>query len=229
MTAGDDLNGRLSAALVLERHLALFASSWMRTLEASPVTLAQTEAILAGGPVEGVDPFDRLQMRNFLEAAEFLIKHVRAGRFRLDLPFACSLHARAAREDALAWGVLRSGDVTHRGIGFRPPAAADLPRVWAEGVAPLGRDEADPRETAARIFLLMARSQFFYDANKRTAALMMNGFLMSRGLSPVIMPASESARFHRELGDYYESGDPARMLRLLAACMRTLPAASPDL
>lgn len=62
----------------------------------------------------------------------------------------------------------------------------------------------------------MSRSQFFYDANKRTASLMMNGVLMSNGYLPIVVLNKQSKRFHTELKAFYETGNADGMFAFFA-------------
>ena len=64
--------------------------------------------------------------------------------------------------------------------------AAELNRVFSEGVAAL--QACDPFERATAFFLFGALQQFFFDGNKRTSRFMMNGVLMSHGIDAISVP-----------------------------------------
>ncbi len=77
-------------------------------------------------------------------------------------------------------------------------------------------------ERAIGVFLFMARNQPFYDANKRTASLMMNGCLMVNGYFPITVLNQNSEEFHRELGLFYESGNANDMFRFFQKTIQEL-------
>ena len=68
----------------------------------------------------------------------------------------------------------------------------------------------------------MARNQPFYDANERTASLMMNGSLMVNGYFPITVLNQNSEEFHRELGLFYESGNANDMFRFFQKTIQEL-------
>ncbi len=76
-----------------------------------------------------------------------------------------------------------------------------------DGFAFLNNAILNPKERAIASFLFLSRSQFFFDANKRTASLMMNGILASNGYRPITFLSKRSDLLHKELGAFYESGN----------------------
>ncbi len=195
------------SSTVFKKNLAEITWHCMRTLENNPASLSQIETILAGQSVGGISVFELLQVKNYGDAAKRLTDFIRASTFSLDLKTACALHKFSGREDALVWGALRTGDVQIEGVDFVPPRADSLEKLAQSGFDWLNTVIANPKERAIATFLFMSRSQFFYDANKRTASLMMNGVLMSNGYLPITVLNKQSERFHRELKLFYESGN----------------------
>jgi Fic family protein len=59
--------------------------------------------------------------------------------------------------------------------------------------------------------------QFFWDGNKRSSRLMMNGILLSAGQDAISIPACERARFNEQMVTFYDSGEGTEMMRFLAA------------
>lgn len=56
-------------------------------------------------------------------------------------------------------------------------------------------------------FLLNARNQYFYDGNKRTARLMMNGFLLKNGYPMLNIKAKNKLEFNKMMIEYYDNND----------------------
>lgn len=71
---------------------------------------------------------------------------------------------------------------------------------------------------AIAAFLWTARNQPFWDGNKRTGRLMMNGVLLEQGHDIVTVAAAERLAFNEAMIRFYDTGDGAEMLRFLAGC-----------
>ena len=93
-----------------------------------------------------------------------------------------------AREEALEWGVFRTGAVTIAGTDYKPPDWGSLELVLAEGLKTLEKIDG-LHERAIAMFLFGALNPFFYDGNKRTSRLMMNGILLCAGEYAISVPA----------------------------------------
>jgi len=81
--------------------------------------------------------------------------------------------------------------------------------------AHLWSENFDVNLKAYDIFLDSARSQFFADGNKRTAQLMMNGYLMHEGYSLFSISPENDVEYKEKLVEYYESGDKEPMIDFL--------------
>ncbi len=204
------------SAMVFKQNLAEITWNCMRTLENNPTSLPQTRTILAGQSVGGISVFDLMQVKNYGDASKLLTDKVRSNAFALDKATACAIHNLSAREDALVWGSFRTGSVSIEGVEYRPPAASTLDALARTGFDWLNAVVANPKERAIATFLFMLRSRFFYDANKRTASLMMNGVLMSSGYLPISVLNKQSEQFHCELKTFYETGNADGMFAFFA-------------
>lgn len=177
------------------QSLATFTWNTLRSFEDNPATLTQTTSILAG--------------------------LIQEDKFELSTSTACHLHNYVGKEDALEWGIIRSRVVSLHNISFVPPTK-DLENIIQNGFHFLQHEVANPVERAIGVFLFMSRHQPFYDANKRTASLMMNGCLMANGYSPITVLNQNSEEFHRELGSFYESGNANNMFRFFQKTIQEL-------
>ena len=177
------------------QSLATFTWNTLRSFEDNPATLTQTTSILAG--------------------------LIQEDKFELSTSTACHLHNYVGKEDALEWGIIRSRVVSLHNISFVPPTK-DLENIIQNGFHFLQHEVANPVERAIGVFLFMTRHQPFYDANKRTASLMMNGCLMANGYSPITVLNQNSEEVHRELGSFYESGNANNMFRFFQKTIQEL-------
>ncbi|MDR0339656.1 MAG: Fic family protein [Desulfovibrio sp.] len=107
-------------------------------------------------------------------------------------------------------------------VDYNPPHCDLLPDLAERGFAFLNAAIASPVERAFAAFLFMARSQFFHDANKRTASLMLNGVLLQNSYYPATVKNSNSEEFHTTLRQFYNSGDASAMLRFFVKSAQEL-------
>lgn len=151
-------------------------------------------------------------------AWRLLFAWLEKGEFHVSLEKACALHAIAAKEEALTWGVFRTGGVLIAGTDYMPPPVDELPTRFLAMVADLAQI-ADIYDQAIHVFLTMARCQFFYDVNKRMGRFMMNGYLLQHGYPAINLPAKRQLEFNALMLDFYNSGDESAMNAFLRSCM----------
>src|SRR5260364_138772 len=106
----------------------------------------------------------------------------------------------------------RSGNALYAGRQFRraraytplPTAqrAPELNRVFMNGVHAINEGIPHPLEKGCAFFLFGALQQFFFDGNKRTARLMMNGILMSAGIDAISIPAAQAETFNHQMARF---------------------------
>ena len=65
---------------------------------------------------------------------------------------------------------------------------------------------------------MVARQQFFWDGNKRTGRLLMNGMLLSEGRDAICIPVKRRLEFNQKMLAFYETADGGPMLAFLASC-----------
>lgn len=187
-------------------------------LEGINMTLPEVQTLLEGVTVGGHSLSDQQITLNQGNAWRFLFKAVKGNEFELSSSFACSIHAVAGKEEVIEWGKFRSSGVTIAGTSYMPPDAARLSSLFEEMVA-TASEIVDVYDRAIFVFLTMARQQFFYDVNKRTGRLMMNGILLSNGYPALNLPASRQLEFNQLILDFYDSGDESAMNRFMRTCI----------
>lgn len=89
---------------------------------------------------------------------------------------------------------------------------------FAWGVAALASHVPDAFERGLAFFLFGALQQFFFDGNKRTARLIMNGILMSAGIDAISVPAARAQEFNEKIVRFYVSREVDEMMEFLATC-----------
>ncbi|MDR1490077.1 MAG: Fic family protein [Desulfovibrio sp.] len=211
------------AVKIFKKNLVDITWNCLSALERNPASLPQTETILKGQSVSGISIDDLMQVKHFGDGAKMLVKLLTDGSFRLDEKTACALHEYVGKEEALTWGKFRDRLVTIRDVNqYTPPESRFLSEIAEKGFAFLDNEIEQPVERAVATFLFMARNQFFHDANKRTASLMMNGVMLQNSLFPIAVMNRDSEQFHSTLRDFYNSGDATDMLVFFAKAIRSM-------
>jgi len=172
---------------------------------------------------------DQEQVLNLAASAKHVLAQVKSGQFSLSKPLFSELNALVARHEALEWGVFRGEGQEHHytpdvALGehgrYTPlPTQAGAPalnRVFAAGIRAL--QVCPPFERACAFFLFGALQQFFFDGNKRTSRLMMNGILMQHGLDALSIPAARAQTFNEKMVRFYLDKDGSEMFAFLAEC-----------
>ncbi len=200
-------------------------------LEGNPFTFPEVQTLLDGVTVGGHKLSDESQILNLAAASRLLIAKVRNGLFRLDKVTFCELHGIVARDEALEWGHFRgegpesnyTPEVALGEAGRHTPlptlaGAPQLNQVFKRGVDALVNSDFSEPEKALAFFLFGALHQFFFDGNKRTSRLMMNGVLMTSGIDAISIPAAAAQRFNEKMVRFYQSKDATEMMAFLISC-----------
>ncbi len=187
-------------------------------LEGIPFTLPEIQTLLDGITVGGHKVTDQEIALNQAKAWRTLFRWVEQGDFSISEQRACELHAIAGKNEALAWGKFRTGSVTIAGTDYMPPSSEDLPLLFDSLFNELPQI-VDIYDRAIHVFLTMARSQFFYDVNKRMGRFMMNGLLLSEGYPAINLPAKRQLEFNSLMLEFYQTGQQKPMNHFLRSCL----------
>ncbi|MBQ9862116.1 MAG: Fic family protein [Clostridia bacterium] len=202
--------------LTAEQSLFLAKKRWdsnvycgMR-MENRAVTFPQTKTILDGVNVPNVRLDDIQAILNMRDAWRFLLGSVDDP---LDLDYLCTLNGYIARNEALEWGKLRTGTVGISGTDYEPPVP-DQETVIEELAAILLADTT-ATEKALNVFTWGARSQLFWDGNKRTSLVAANKVLLNAGAGMLTIKEANMQQFNELLVDYYNTGEPDKVKAFL--------------
>jgi len=116
------------------------------------------------------------------------------------------LHCEVAFEEALSWGTFRKSGVNIGGTSYQPPSAKELDSVFEQGVEEIKKIK-HPILKAITYFLFGAKCQFFYDGNKRTSRLIMNGILLKSGYPVLNIKVKDKLEFNKKMIEFYDSED----------------------
>lgn len=179
-------------------------------MEDRAVTFSQTKTILQGVNVPNVRIDDIQAILNMRDCWQYLLNTVTAP---LTLDYVCKLNEYIARNEALEWGTLRTGAVAISGTDYLPPIP-DGEKVTAELESILTADTT-ATEKALNVFVWGARSQLFWDGNKRTSLVVANKILISNGAGMLTIKENNMQEFNELLVDYYNTGNPDKVKEFL--------------
>lgn len=186
-------------------------------LEDNPFTFPEVKTLLDGITVGGHKLSDEKQVLNQAKSWKHLLGWVEKGQFELIKQTFLTLNALVAEEEALEWGKFRTGHVSIAGTNYTPPSVESLDTLFNEGISKISLIQ-NQHERAIAFFLFGSLQQFFWDGNKRTSRLMMNGMLLSQGHDVINIPAAKKLEFNQKMIRFYDSLDATEMIDFLVHC-----------
>ena len=205
------------AVMLAKRQLLEFVFDAVN-LEGINYTLPEIQTLLDGVTVGGHKVQDQQIVLNQAATWKYLFLLIEQNRFSVSAEVAGELHAIAGKEEALEWGCFRSGNVRIAGTSYLPPEPEVLPELFDLMIAKVNK-KTDIYDMAIAVFLTMARTQFFYDVNKRMGRFMMNGLLLTHGYPAINLPAKRQLEFNQLMLVFYESNDGQDMNSFLRSCL----------
>jgi len=184
------------------------------TLEGNPFTLEEVQSLINGITVSGRRVSDTEQVLNQKASLQLLFDLVESNSFAVDKSIGLQLQSLAAKGEALEEGVFRTGKVGIKGTAYQPPTQG-LERTFDAMVEAHVRIE-NPIEKGIVTFLCVARNQMFWDGNKRTGRLLMNGILLTAGQEMITIPEREHNNFNKMMISFYETGNGTEMINFLS-------------
>lgn len=202
--------------LTPEQNLFLAKKKWDENIycgmrmENRAVTFPQTKTILSGVNVPNVRIDDIQAILNMRDSWKYLLNTITEP---LTLEYICKLNEYIARNEALEWGTLRTGTVGISGTDYIPPIP-EYEKAKSELENILNAD-ATATEKALNVFTWGARSQLFWDGNKRTSLVAANKILITSGAGMLTIKENNMQRFNELLVDFYNTGTPDNVKEFL--------------
>lgn len=187
-------------------------------LEGVLMTLPEVQTILDGVTVGGHEISDQNMVLSQASAWKRIFELIDENQFDFTKPVALELHALAAKEEAFERGVFRSGNVPISGADYAPPSPEKLDEIWSQTESEIDII-TDVYDKAIFAFLKMARTQFFWDVNKRMGRFMMNGILLKEGYPVINVPVKRQLEFNTRMLEFYDSNDMSGMNAFLRSCI----------
>lgn len=180
-------------------------------MENRAVTLDQTRAILNGVNVPNVQLDDIQAILNMRDAWKFLLNTVSE---TITFEYWCKLNEYIARNEALEWGKLRTGNVGISGTDYVPPIPEkeQVITTLEDIISDKGMTATDK---ALEVFTWGTRGQYFWDGNKRTSLMLANKILISAGAGIMTITDKYMEQFNVLLLEYYNTGKSSELKRFL--------------
>lgn len=169
-------------------------------IEGLNITFPQTQTILDGYMVEGLQLHDITTIINLRDAWSFMLRTLDEP---LTLNYMNKVNDYVSRGESLEWGVLRTGNVGVSGTSFRPtiPNKETVKRRIRKVVT-------DPtKDNILRYYAEAIRSQYYWDGNKRTQMIIVNKLLVQQGYGLLYISEHNALEFNEQLSAYYNTGN----------------------
>ncbi|WP_279119813.1 Fic family protein [Fusobacterium varium] len=177
-------------------------------LEGLNTTYVQTEKILNGINDEKVALDDVRTILNLKSAWKYILNNLDK---EIDINFVCNVNKRVSADESLDWGVIRYGNVGVRLIdgSSYDPEVPDIEKVTKE-LEKINKIE-NTTEKALTYYLWGARSQLFWDGNKRTSNIVANAILIKGGKGILSVDEKDLEEFNLKLSKFYKTNNMKEM------------------
>ena len=178
-------------------------------MEGLNITFPETKTILEGVNVPNLK-IDEIQcILNLRDAWKYLINNIHAD-FNLD--FICKINELVARNESIAWGILRQGGVQLTGTDYIPeiPDEEDV-KKQINNILQI----ENATERAIEYMLYGMRSQLFWDGNKRTSTICANKIMIENGCGIIKVPDNKLKDFTVLLSEFYSTNSKEKIKQFL--------------
>jgi Fic family protein len=183
-------------------------------LEGNAMTFPEVQTLLEGITVGGHKLSDEQQILNQNRSVNLLFELIEKREFNIDLYIFLKLHEKVAQEEAIVLGEFRTSGVNIGGTDYIPPSANELNNIFENGINEI-KKISHPIIRAITYFLFGAKNQFFFDGNKRTSRLMMNGILLDNGYPILNIKAKDKLEFNKVMIEFYDNDDIKKTVNYL--------------
>lgn len=181
-------------------------------LEGVSTTFPDTELILENGKVHNISVEDVLKIINLKHAWEFILdKDV----ILSNTSYFLSQHiAKLVNESLFVnGGKIRQIPVRIGGSEYIPPIPSE--NDVKEKIDYIVNQNKEDIDKAIELALYVMRTQIFTDGNKRTAVILANHYLISKGKGLMVVPYSKVTEFKKMLVEFYDTNDNYRISNFL--------------
>lgn len=198
-------SGDAGARKELERFVIELA--WKSSsIEGNTYTLLDTQELLTTGrEAPGRRPEEAVMILNHKSAFQFVLENLDQFQGRPSEAVLREVHALLVKKMNVETG-FRRRLVGITSTSYRPPDNEFQIKESVRDVLDAVQRAGDPHTAALEALAGLSYVQPFVDANKRTARLVANAVLLSRGLHPISYRGAENSEFLAAVLTFYETG-----------------------
>lgn len=197
-------------------------------LEGNTFTLPEVQTLMDGVTVGGHPVSEAHQVEDIAKAHAMLLNLVRQSAFQVTKAIMDEFNATITARELINPGAFRGtgtvrGDGSHVNLGDRGIYTAPAPGTGGDALLALFTTEQQllreierPDIRALAAFAIGTLHQYYYDGNKRTARMMMNGILMSNGYNAISIPVARKLEFNEALIDLFTTKNATQLMIFLA-------------
>lgn len=178
-------------------------------MEGLNITFPETKTILEGVNVPNLKLYEIQCILNLKDAWKYVINNIDK---KFNIEFICKVNEFVARNESIAWGVLRQGEVQITGTNYIP----EIPNI--ENVKQQINDILkieNPTEKAIEYMLYGMRSQLFWDGNKRTSTICANKIMIENGCGIIKVPDNKLTEFTVLLSEFYSTNNKEKIKQFI--------------
>ena len=178
-------------------------------MEGLNITFPETKTILEGINVPNLK-IDEIQcILNLRDAWKYVINNIDND---FDLHFICKINELIARNESIAWGVFRQGEVQITGTDYIPEIPEEE-KVKQQINSILQIENVTER--AIEYMLYGMRSQLFWDGNKRTSTICANKIMIENGCGIIKVPDNKLKDFTILLSEFYTTNNKEKIKQFI--------------
>ena len=181
-------------------------------LEGVSTTFPDTELILENGKVNNMTSEDVLKIINLKHAWEFILDKdvILSPTSYYVSQYIAKLINEGFYQDG---GRIRLVPVRIGGTEYIPPIPSE--EVVRATINNIINDSIEDIDKAIEIALYIMKTQVFIDGNKRTAIILANHYLVSKGKGILVVPYNKVSEFKKLLVAYYEGNCETEIKKFL--------------
>ena len=181
-------------------------------LEGISTTFPDTELILENGKVNNMTSEDVLKIINLKHAWEFILDKdvILSPTSYYVSQYTAKLINEGFYQDG---GRIRLVPVRIGGTEYIPPIPSE--EVVRATINNIINDSIEDIDKAIEIALYIMKTQVFIDGNKRTAIILANHYLVSKGKGILVVPYNKVSEFKKLLVAYYEGNCETEIKKFL--------------
>ena len=198
------MNDDIKSAIDFAKMNLVTSINGQAVLEGIATTFAETEDIISGLKVRGIDDEDARKIVNLKRAWDFILNEFTITA-KTDFALLCEINKII--EDGFLYnaGKIRSVPVRIGGTTWSPNIPIES-QIKEELSDILSRHDSKT-EIAISLLLYVMRKQIFLDGNKRTAVIFANHYLISNGVGVIFIDDQTTDEYKKLLIDFYETNN----------------------